>query len=154
MNTHTGSFGYSGTLSSELVAFAKRQLVNATMYKGDQRRRETRCPMMLPVMAVPVDSQFKPIGDPFEMITRDVSSQSIGLIHAQQLVDDRIAIHLVLAGTQVDLVIELCWSEPMGPFYGSGGVYLAKLNEFPCHLACLDTPMPRKSQLFPRKMRT
>ncbi len=133
----TATYGYTGTLSSELVAFARRQLVNATLYKGDQRRREQRHPMMLPVLAVPVDDDNQPIGDPFEVITRDVAATSIGLIHAEQMRHDRIAIHMTLANTDVDLVVELKWKGPLGPFYGSGGDYLERLDRFPCASDCL-----------------
>ena len=134
----TATYGYTGQLSSELVAFARRQLVNATLYKGDQRRREERHPMMLPVLAVSVDESNQPIGDPFEVITRDVAATSIGLIHAEHMPHDRIAIHMTLANTEVDLVVELKWREPLGPFYGSGGAYLERLDRFPCDPECLD----------------
>ena len=134
----TATYGYTGQLSSELVAFARRQLVNATLYKGDRRRREERHPMMLPVLVVPVDEDNQPISVPFEVITRDVAATSIGLIHAEQMPHDRIAIHMTLANTEVDLVVELKWREPLGPFYGSGGDYLERLDRFPCDPDCLD----------------
>jgi hypothetical protein len=124
-------YGYTGTVSKELVDFARRQLVNATLYKGDERRREDRHPMMVPVLAVAVDENNQPLGDPFEAITRDVAATSIGLFHAEPIKHDRLAIHMTLANTDVDLVIRLMWRRPMGPFYGSAGVYLEKLDRFP-----------------------
>lgn len=138
LKNQTAAYGYTGTLSNELVAFAKRQLVNATLYKGDQRRREERHPMMLPVLAVSVDENNQPNSDPFEVITRDVAPKSIGLIHAEHMRYDRIAIHFTLASTNVDIVIALKWREAMGPFYGSGGVYLERLDRFPCQMDCID----------------
>jgi len=87
--------------------------------------------MMLPVLVVPVDDENQPIGETFEVITRDVSSSSVGLIHARQILNDRLAIHMSLANTDVDLVIELIWKRPMGPFYGSAGTYIEKLSRFP-----------------------
>lgn len=140
IDIETERYGYTGTLSSSLVAFAKRQLVNATLYKGDQRRREQRHPMMLPVLTVGVDQANAPISEPFEVITRDVAPASIGLLHAEHMPFERIAIHFELAKTNVDLVIELKWREPMGPFYGSGGVYSARLDSFPVDMACLSLP--------------
>jgi hypothetical protein len=125
------SYGYTGTVPQELVDFARRQLVNATLYRGDERRREERHPMMVPVLAVGVDENNQPLGEPFEAITRDVAATSIGLFHAEPILHDRLAIHMTLANTDVDLVIALKWKRPMGPFYGSAGVYMDKLDRFP-----------------------
>lgn len=130
-------FGFTGTLSPELVAFAKRQLVNATLYKGRQRRREGRFPMMVPVIGVALDDQNQPVSDPFEMVTRDVGATSVGLIHEDPMLHQRIAIHMVVGGVDVDMAIALKWRGALGPFYGSGGVYLARLDHFPCQMDCL-----------------
>ncbi len=138
MKTNAISHGYTGTLSKELVDFARRQLVNATMYKGDERRREERHPMMLPVLVVPVDEDNQPIDDPLEVIARDVSPTSVGLIHSDPIRHERLAIHMTLAGTDVDLVIALTWKCHLGPFYGSAGTYVEKLSRFPSEMACLD----------------
>lgn len=140
MRINATVFGYSGTLSQELVDFARRQLVNATLYRGndDDRRHEQRKPMMLPVIAVPVDEDNQPLGDPFELITRDVSPTSIGLLSDKRITRERLAIHLAIAGTEINLVIVVLWSDPMGPFFGAGGRYVEILSEFPCELNCLD----------------
>lgn len=118
-------------LPRELVDFARRQFVNATLYKGDERRREYRHPMVLPVRAVAVDFDAKPIGEPFDVITRDVSSTSIGVIHTNLVQSEYLAIRLPMAGIEVNLMIELLWSGAMGPFYGAAGRYLRRLSEFP-----------------------
>jgi hypothetical protein len=128
------SYGFTGNVSKELVDFARRQLVNATLYKGDERRREERHPMMVPVLAVGVDEDNHPLGDPFDAITRDVGATSIGLFHAEAILHDRLAIHMKLANADVDLVITLMWKSPMGPFYGSAGVYVEKLDRFPIEI--------------------
>ena len=127
-------YGHTGNLPQELVDFARRQLVNATYYRGGERRREQRRVMTIPVVVVCVDEKNQPIGEPFEMITRDVSATSIGLIHVDEIEHDRIAIHMHLADTEVNLVVSLKWRSPMGPFNGSGGTYVDKLAEFPCEL--------------------
>ncbi|EMI55016.1 hypothetical protein [Rhodopirellula sallentina] len=136
MNQTIENCGYTGTLSPQLVAFARRQFVNATIYKGRQRRREGRFAMMIPVIGVAIDDQDHPIGEPFDMITRDVGSKSVGLIHENPMAHQRIAIHMVVAGAEVDVSVALMWRGPLGPFYGSGGVYLDRLDRFPCPLDC------------------
>ena len=118
-------------LPPELVDFAKRQFVNAHYYRGDERRSEERHPMILPVRAVAVDDNGNPTGDPFELVTRDVSATSIGMIHTDLVEADHLAIELKLAGTQVDLMIQVMWSGEMGPFYGVAGKYTRRLSRFP-----------------------
>ena len=66
-----------------------------------------------------------------EVISRDVSSKSIGLFHTDEIEHERIAIHMNLADTEVNLIVALKWHSPMGPFYGSGGEYVEKLDQFP-----------------------
>jgi hypothetical protein len=119
------------TLPKELVDFARRQVVNAMLYKGHERRVEGRYPMMLPVHAVWVDENNESIGESFDLITRDVSSTGIALIHNRPINRDRMAIHFIIAETEVDLVIEMIWSRDMGPFYGAAGRFVAKLDHFP-----------------------
>ncbi len=118
-------------LPQELVDFARRQIVNVILYKGDERRRENRHPMLLPVRAVEIDNDDRPVGDAFDLVTRDISSTSVGLVSTERITADRLAIEIVLAGTAVIMAIEMQWSGELGPFYGAAGIYIRKLNEFP-----------------------
>jgi hypothetical protein len=118
-------------LPPELVDFAKRQFVHAHYYRGDERRSEERHPMILPVRAVAVDDNGNPTGDPFDLITRDVSATSIGMIHSDLVTASDLAIELQLAGTQVEMMIHVMWSGEMGPFYGVAGKYVRRLSRFP-----------------------
>lgn len=118
-------------LPQELVDFSRRQIVNATMYKGDERRREGRHPMLLPVLAVEVDEDNYPIGEPFQLVTRDVSASAVGLVYTRRITAKRLAIQFTIAGTQVTLIVAVVWSNPLGPFYGAGAKFLQKLTEFP-----------------------
>jgi hypothetical protein len=120
------------TLPKELVDFARRQVVNAMLYKGHERRVEGRYPMMLPVHAVWVDENNEPIGESFDLITRDMSSTGIALIHTRPINRARrLAIHFFISDTEVNLIIEMIWSRDMGPFYGAAGRFVAKLDHFP-----------------------
>ena len=125
--------GDFATIPQELFDFARRQVANALMYKGDERRRELRNPMVVPVRMVAVDNENVPIGDPFDVVTRDVSNSSIGLIHLNEFQGDRFAIHMSLAQTDVFMVIALTWAGAMGPFYGAAGRYVEKISDFPAN---------------------
>lgn len=131
MNRTSICLGDTSTLPQELVDFARRQVVNAILYKGDERRREQRQPMLMPVRAVEVDEDNDPIGLPFELITRDISSNTIGLIYTDPIDAERMVIQFSIAGTDVVLVTETIWSGPLGPFYGCAGRYIDKLDLFP-----------------------
>ena len=131
MNLSHVCHGDFTTIPQELFDFARRQVVNALLYKGDERRREGRHPMVVPVRMVAIDEANRSLDEPFQVVTRDVSTNSIGLIHFDEFEGDRFAIHLSLAQTDVFMAIELIWSGEMGPFYGAGGRYVEKLSEFP-----------------------
>ena len=118
-------------LPKELVDFARRQIVNATLYKGDERRNEGRHHMMLPVRAVAIDANNHSTGETFDLITRDVSASAVSLFHSEKIVDKRLAIQLRIAGEEVNVVIDVVWSEPLGPFYGASGEFREKLDQFP-----------------------
>ncbi len=118
-------------LPQELVDFARRQIVNATMYKGDERRKEGRHYILLPVRAVPVDTDNFPSGDSFDLITRDISASAISLFHMDEIDYPRLALQLRVADETVNVVVDVIWSEPLGPFYGAGGEFREKLSYFP-----------------------
>ena len=120
-----------GHLPKELVDFARRQIVNATMFKGDERRNEGRHYMLLPVRVVPVDPFNQPTGAAYDLVTRDISASAISMLHTEQIVDQRLAIQLRIGGEIVNVVIDVVWSEPLGPFYGAGGEFREKLDRFP-----------------------
>ncbi len=118
-------------LSQELSDFAKRQFLSSTVYKGGERQQDKRHTMAIPVVIIALDEENQPVGDPIEVITRDVSPTSIGFFHTENLDSDRLAVKLQLADTEVNLVVLMEWHADAGPFYGMGGSYIEKLNSFP-----------------------
>lgn len=115
----------------ELIDFAERHIRNASVYSKLERREQKRHFIVVPVVAVPVDEQFQPIGDAVALVTRDISSKGIGLVHFEPLSQGLLAIRMRLAGDEVNVVIEIGWSKPLGPFELSGGRFVAKLESFP-----------------------
>lgn len=97
---------------------------------------------MLPVLIVPIDDQNEPIHDVFEVVARDISSNSIGLLQVEPLKHERYAIHFEMADEVVDLVLAIIWKSPMGPFYGSAGRFIERLENFP-----IDRPLTASSYL-------
>jgi len=114
----------------ELVDFVKRQIREAQVYGGKERRSEERYLMLVPVLVQPVDAQCNPIGDPFVAVTRDISRKGIGLVHGQPIPHPLVALRMSLAGEEVNVVARLLWSEVLGPYYYVGGEFVAKLAGF------------------------
>jgi hypothetical protein len=51
----------------------------------DERRVEKRKPVVLEVIAVPLDEQRQPIGEPFLALTRNISSGGIAILHTEKV---------------------------------------------------------------------
>ena len=115
----------------ELIDFAERQVRHAR-FEGSERRAETRHLMVVPALLLPVDQRQRPQGTSFPAVTRDISAKAIGLIHTDAIRHNRLAIHINLAGVEANVMAELVWCQPLGPFYFSGCRFIKKLEQFPC----------------------
>jgi hypothetical protein len=87
--------------------------------------------MVVPVLAQPVDEEFNAIGDPFAIVTRDISSKGVGVVHLRPIAHRFLALQMRLGDEDVNLVAEISWCRPLGPFYYAGGSFVSKLTRFP-----------------------
>jgi len=117
--------------TGELISFVKRQIRDGTHYVGKERRWEDRHLMVVPVLAQPVDEQFNPVGEPFAVVTRDISQHGVGLVHSEPICHPMLALQMSLAGEEVNVAARVVWCESVGPFYYIGGEFVAKLTAFP-----------------------
>ncbi len=115
----------------ELLSFVERQIRNARSCSGVERRSDRRYLMAVPVLAQPVDAEHNPIGGAFAVVTRDISPKSIGLVHTDKVDHQWLALQMRLAGELVNVLVEVLWCEPLGPFEYVGGRFVAKLDSFP-----------------------
>jgi hypothetical protein len=115
----------------ELLSFVERQIRNAPRHTGPERRSENRYLMAVPVLVQPVDKKHNPIGDAFAAVTRDISPTAIGLVHTEEVAHRLLAIQMRLADELVNVIVELLWCEPLGPFEYLGARFVAKLDSFP-----------------------
>lgn len=114
-----------------LVSFVHRQVRTANHHRGPEQRFEARESLVLPVLAQPVDEAFHPLGEPFTLVTRDISPSGIGLVHFRRVNHRLLAIQTHLADEEVNLVVEVVWQKAMGPFEYIGCRLVARLREFP-----------------------
>jgi len=135
--------------SSQLVAFVNRLHRNARLYVGPERRIDVRQPVVLPVIVRPIDEQGRPLAPPLAMVSRDVSTWGVGLVHEQPMFYDRLALRMTVDGEDVNLVGEVRWREPLGPFYMCGCKVVARLTEFPTWSASVSGASPNYCRTDP-----
>src|SRR5262249_15229973 len=104
--------------SASLVSFVKRQVRNAQLQAGPERREEVRQMIVVPAIVQPVDENRQPIGEPVAMVTRDITTRGVGLVHEEPLWHERVAIRLDAEGLDDNeiLIADVVWNRPLGPF--------------------------------------
>lgn len=113
---------------SELVDFVKRQIRDAPVSYGAERRMEERYLMLVPVLAQPLDAEFRPMGEPFLAVTRDISRGGIGLVHSHPIRSPMVSLRMSLAGEEVKVVAKVKWCEALGPYYYLGGEFARSVS--------------------------
>ncbi len=71
------------------------------------------------------------IGDPFVVVSRDISAKAIGLVHSERVDETLLALQMFLADEEVNLVAEVLWCKALGPYYYLGGKFIRKLDSLP-----------------------
>jgi hypothetical protein len=118
--------------SKELLAFAERQVCQARIYEElgvyseSDRRNEHRNLIVVPVSIQPLDERFESCGDPMVAVTRDISPTAIGLFHVEPIDTGLLVIRMRLCDEDVNVVARISWCDGYGPFYRSGGKFVAK----------------------------
>jgi hypothetical protein len=59
--------------------------VEASRDANDERRTDKRKPVVLDVIAVPLDAQRQPAGEPFLALTRNISHGGISILHTEKV---------------------------------------------------------------------
>ena len=117
--------------SAELVDFAELQ-VRTAQNTGVERRSQRRNLIVVPVLIRPCNHEFRACGDLVAGMTRDISKRAIGLIHEENLEQHNLfAIQLDLADEHVNLMTEVVWCQPLGPYYFSACRFAQRLQSFP-----------------------
>jgi hypothetical protein len=91
------------------------------------RRSAPRKPLMLAVPAVPLDADDFPTAEAVMLISRDISSTGISLLHREPL-QGRMAILLEIPERPAaQLVVEIMRSLRVGDFYEIAGLFIDRL---------------------------
>ena len=68
-----------------LALFLQEIIVEYDSYKENVRRIDVRENVSIPVEAVRLNDQLKPSGDPFYMVSRDISCGGVGLFNTEHV---------------------------------------------------------------------
>jgi hypothetical protein len=137
--------------AAELVAFVKRQIRDARVLGGKDRRSEERHLMLVPVLVQPVDEQFSSIGESFAVATRDISHKGIGLVHSQPIHHPLVSLRMSLADVEVNVVARVVWCKELGPYYYIGCEFVAKWTGFPKSQEISSSDDSRNARLDPQE---
>ena len=108
-------------------------------YNKPERRLARRYPLKVVALATPLDDNFQPSGEPFPVLTRDISNSGIGLVHSRRL--DMKYINLDLTGPnghELHMIVEvlrcnrfLCGGDqPVIPGFDNGCTYYESGGRF------------------------
>ena len=113
-----------------LVAYVTKLL--AEEYEGPQRRASRRLPVVVPVVALPLDDDFRPSGTTFAAITRDLSTTGLRLFSTRIASSKFLAVELTpSSGQSIQVVLQVLRCKAIGRFYEIAGPFVARTDDQP-----------------------
>lgn len=129
-----------------LTKFIQERFSEPIVYEGAEQRQRPRHTVMQPVTVVAIDKTMEPIGEPFQAITRNFSTQSIAFLHTRAVTDDLVALRFDLTENKPAIfVAHLERSAPVGRFYDNVVILDARLLDLEERLAAGSNP-PAESE--------
>lgn len=127
----------AGNGSSQPDADADLQKIRAlTRHVADQQasvrsdhRTDRRWNLAIPVMAIPLDDSHQPVGEPASMITRDISTGGISLLHTQPIPTQFLLVKLdapILQSTE--LIVRILRTRTIGVYTEIAGEFVARFD--------------------------
>ncbi len=109
--------------------FAEQEQAEARLCATAQleRRREERVPCTGSAIAVPVDSHFVQLGEPFIVTIRDISEHGIRLFYTRSVNADYLALRWEAKTSQgklIRVVARILRCHPKGPIYELAGEFV------------------------------
>lgn len=78
-------------------------------------------------IAIPCDLNFKPTGDLFSIVMRDISGGGMRLLNTRSVSTQYLALQwnsVSIASMQIRLLLKVSWCKPRGTFYDLGGPFV------------------------------
>ena len=96
-------------------------------HSGVERRTHKRYDIAVPVVALPLGSDFRVIGEPMQMVTANVSLGGAALIHTRFIDASNLALDYALAGVRLQVVLKVLRVKSLGLVYEVAGEFIAQL---------------------------
>jgi hypothetical protein len=101
-------------------------------YTGPDRRRHKRYPIVVPVVALPLASDFRINGEPVQMTTANVSLGGAALIHTRFVDTPYLALDFKAATIEsLQVVLKVLRVRSLGPVYEVSGEFISRLSQIP-----------------------
>ncbi|MGM0486615.1 MAG: PilZ domain-containing protein [Planctomycetota bacterium] len=111
----------------EIARFVNRLIEPS--YQGSEKRSRERYPICIPVVALPLDEKFRPVGDPVVSMSRNLSTDGIALIHNRALKPKYLILELSSNdGTPIQMVLEVLRCRSVGRFFEIAGRFLMRMD--------------------------
>ena len=99
-------------------------------YQGPDRRATKRTSVCLGVPVILVDDQYSALGEPFVATTRDISAESLALVHGQPIKAKFFVVELPTPNsTPLQLLVKVVRCRPIGSIYEIAGKFLRSQTE-------------------------
>lgn len=106
-----------------------RQVADKRHQVERENRSHRRWNLAMPVVAVPLDDSHQPIGEPASMITRDISTSGISLLHTQPVPSGFLRVQLdapILQSTE--LIVRVVRCRTIGVYTEIAGEFVARID--------------------------
>ena len=98
-------------------------------YEGTERRGARRYDIMVAAHVVPVDEDFRSLGEPVQAMTRNISTTGIALISSAPLAGKLLAVDLSDAGDRrIQMVMRVLRNRPIGQFFETAGPFVTRFK--------------------------
>lgn len=95
---------------------------------GIELRRHRRRNVTMKIPVTPLDNDLYPVGDDFEVLSRNLSESGVGLLHHEPLRGKFAALVVLPDLEYVQLVLRIVRCEPMGSLYEMGAKFLKRID--------------------------
>ncbi len=112
---------------STIIGFIEEIVRGVPMRPREERRATPRYSIESIVDVQPLDDAFRPVGEPYRAITRDISMMGIGLLDSRPVHSKHLAVRLTRPdGKTLSLIMEVLRCRPTNTIYDIGGKFVTQ----------------------------
>ena len=94
-----------------------------------ERRGMVRFPIAVPVLVMPLDENYQPVGPAFEAVTRDLSAGGMALLHTRAVNAKFLALEIEIPQKgRRTMILEVLRCRPSRRFYEIAGKFVARVD--------------------------